>query len=42
MIRLALTDAAYDAIASTLPKGGPCSAIGANASSKSRRLWLTA
>jgi hypothetical protein len=45
MIRAALTDAAYDAIASTLPKaqhGGSCSAIGANASSKSRRLWSTA
>jgi hypothetical protein len=45
MIRVALTDAAYDAIASTLPKGaggGLCSAIGTNASSKSRWLWSTA
>jgi hypothetical protein len=47
--RVARTDAAYDPIASTLPKGaarGPCSAIGANALSKSlsksRRLWSTA
>ena len=33
MIGVVLADAAYDAVASTLPKGahgGPCSAIGAN------------
>jgi hypothetical protein len=45
MIRVALTDVAYDTIASTLPKGAarwPCGAIRANASSKSRRLWWIA
>jgi hypothetical protein len=45
MIRIALTDAAYDAIASALPKGAarwPMQRDRANASSKSRRLWSTA
>jgi hypothetical protein len=43
MIRVGLTDAAYDAIASTLPKGAARWPVqrdqGHNASSKSRRLW---
>jgi hypothetical protein len=45
MIPIALTDTAYDAIASSCPKAqhdGPCSAIGAGASSTSRRRWSTA
>ena len=45
MIRIALSDAAYDAIAATLPRAqpdGPCSATGIRALSRSRRLWLTA
>ena len=41
MIRVVHTDEAYGAIASTLPKGtrygGPCSAIGTDASSNWRR-----
>ena len=42
MIRVALTDAAYDAIASTLPKGAARWPMqrDANASTKSRR-WST-
>jgi hypothetical protein len=43
MIRIALTEATYDAIASTLPKGAERWPIGAtNASSKSRRPSSTA
>jgi len=45
MIRIVLTDAVYDAIASTLPKGAarwPMQRDRAIASSKSRRRWSTA
>jgi hypothetical protein len=45
MIRAVLTDAPYDAITLTVPKaqdGGPCSAIGTNASFKSRERSSTA